>query len=150
MNQQININNVFIECEEKSFSKKIKKCEINDIFNGLCKIEDDKIIMDYIYFKYFASSETYPIIITLITNNIDQVLKNNSMFNVHLNMKNLTITDIDKHKTFIYQFASLLKSKYPSKLEKCYVYNAPYIFSQIYNIVTLLIDKETQMKIEVK
>jgi hypothetical protein len=146
------IHNIFVECEEKISSEKIiskiKKGEINDIFNGLCKIKDGIIIIDYTYFKHFASLETYPVIISLITNNIDEVLKYKSFITVYLNMKTLTVTDIDKHKTFIYHILDLLNKKYPKKLDKCYVYNAPYIFSQIYNIVSLIIDKDTLMKIE--
>ena len=45
-------------------------------------------------------------------------------------------------------FINYLKDKYPEKLAKCYVYNAPFIFTQIFNIVSMFIDKETQKKIE--
>ena len=63
-------------------------------------------------------------------------------------MKNLTITDIDKHTTFIQNLSGYLKDKYPQKLSKCYIYNAPFVFSQIYTIVSIFIDKETRKKIE--
>jgi hypothetical protein len=63
-------------------------------------------------------------------------------------MKNLNIIDIDKHKSFIHNIAGFLKEKYPQKLSKCYIYNAPFVFAQIYNIISLFIDKDTQKKIE--
>jgi hypothetical protein len=63
-------------------------------------------------------------------------------------MKNLTIVEIDKHKEYIKFISEFLKDKYPEKLAKCYVYNAPFIFTQIFNIVSMFIDKETQKKIE--
>ena len=63
-------------------------------------------------------------------------------------MKSLTLSDVDKHKIFIQNIAVFLKEKYPNKLEKCYVYNAPFVFAQIYNIVSIFIDKDTQKKIE--
>ena len=63
-------------------------------------------------------------------------------------MKNLTITDVDKHIKFIQNMSVILKEKYPNKLTKCFVHNAPFVFSQILNIVSMFIDKETQSKIE--
>jgi hypothetical protein len=67
---------------------------------------------------------------------------------VHVNLKKLTLIDIDKHKEFIQDMSGHLKNKYPDKLIKCYIYNAPFVFSQIFNIVSLFIDKDTQKKIE--
>ena len=65
-----------------------------------------------------------------------------------MNLKKLTLIDIDKHKEFIQDMSVYLKDKYPDKLIKCYIHNAPFVFSQIFNIVSLFIDKDTQTKIE--
>ena len=65
-----------------------------------------------------------------------------------MNLKKITLIDIDKHKEFIQDMSIYLKDKYPDKLTKCYIYNAPFVFSQIFNIVSLFIDKDTQTKIE--
>lgn len=134
--------------QEKIISKIIKG-EWDDILSNLCNIKDNKIIIDYTYFKYFATKETYNIILTLITNNIDFILKTYPMFTVYINMKALTVIEIDKHKTFIQNISCFLKEKYPNKMAKCYVYNAPFVFSQVLNIVYLFVDKETQSKIEI-
>ena len=83
-----------------------------------------------------------------ITNNIDNILLTNNEFVVHVSMKKITLSDIDKHKIFIQNISTFLKEKYPDKLLKCYVYNAPYVFKQIFNIISVFIDKETQKKIE--
>jgi hypothetical protein len=69
-------------------------------------------------------------------------------FIVHINIKNLTITDIDKHLNFIKYVSAFMQEKYPNKLTKCYVYNAPIVFSKIVNMLSFFIDKETQTKIE--
>lgn len=145
-------NEIFSEIIENSSSEKIinkvKNGEWNDILNGLCCIKGNNILLNYIYFKYVATRETYNFILNYITNNIDIILSNNTEFIVHVNMKNLTIVDIDKHKLFIQEISGFLKDKYPQKLGKCYVYNAPFIFSQIFAIVSMFIDKDTQKKIE--
>lgn len=145
-------NEIFSEIIENSSSEKIinkvKNGEWEDILNGLCYIKENSIILNYIYFKYIAKDDTYSYILKYITNNIDNILLTNSQFAVHVNMKNLTIVDIDRHKIFIQNISGFLKDKYPKKLSKCYVYNAPFIFTQIFTIVSMFIDKDTQKKIE--
>ena len=145
-------NDMFSENIENTSSEKIidkvRNGNWNDIFKGLCCIKENNIVLNYIYFKYIANDETYSYIMNHITNNIDQILQTNNEFSVHVNMKSLTIVDIDKHKEFVQQISLFLKDNYPDKLEKCYVYNAPFMFSNFFNIVSMFIDKETQKKIE--
>ena len=145
------LNEMFSESIENSSSEKIidnvRKGKWNDILTGLCTIKENCVILNYIYFKYIAKQDTYRYILNYITNNIDKILATNNEFIVHVNMKNLTIVDIDKHKDYIKYISEFLKDKYPEKLAKCYVYNAPFIFAQIFNIVSKFIDKETQKKI---
>jgi len=145
-------NEIFSENNTNNSSEKIKdkvrKGEWDDILKGLCYIKENCIILNYIYFKNIANDETYNYILNYITNNIDNVLNTNNYFIVHVNMKNLTMNDINKHKNFIQVMSSILKEKYPEKLLKCYVYNAPFIFAKIFNIVSIFIDKDTQKKIE--
>jgi hypothetical protein len=136
-----------IDNSEKIVSK-INTGEWNGILQGLCSIKDNVIVLDYIYFKHFATKITYSIILNHITNNIDIILSKNEKFSVHVNLKKLTLIDIDKHKEFIQDMSVYLKDKYPDKLTKCYIHNAPFVFSQIFNIVSLFIDKDTQTKIE--
>ena len=143
-------NDMFSENIENTSSEKIidkvRNGNWNDIFKGLCCIKENNIVLNYIYFKYIANDETYSYIMNHITNNIDQILQTNNEFSVHVNMKSLTIVDIDKHKEFVQQISLFLKDNYPDKLEKCYVYNAPFMFSNFFNIVSMFIDKETQKK----
>ncbi len=139
--------NIDIDCSEKIISN-IKKGEWDDIFKGMCSIKDDAIVLDYIYVKHFATKMTYNIILTHIINNIDIILSTYKKFNVYVNLKKLTLVDVDKHKEFIQEISTVLKDKYPDKLTKCYIYNAPFVFYQIFNLVSLFIDKDTQMKIE--
>jgi hypothetical protein len=61
----------------------------------------------------------------------------------------LTLVEIDKHKNFIQYLSTFLKDKYPQKMEKCYIFNAPFVFSQLFHIISMFIDKETQSKIVV-
>ena len=146
------LNQKFIKNDEyetpEKIMNKIQKGELNDILSKLCFVNENNIVIDYIYFKYLATNTTYNYILIYITNNINNILLKNNDFVVHVNMKKISLTDIDKHKLFIQNFSSYLKEKYPDKLSKCYIYNAPGVFKQILNIISVFIDKETQTKIE--
>ena len=74
-------SNMFIENINSNSSEKIllkiKNGEWADIYKGLCNITNNSITMDYLYFKHFATKETYPIIQCMLTINIDSILLNN-------------------------------------------------------------------------
>ena len=60
----------------------------------------------------------------------------------------MSVMEIKKHITFIRDVSNLLKQKYQNKMKKCYIYNASNVFSQIYDIISKFVDKDTQQKIE--
>ena len=145
------INTIIEKFENSSSEKiisKIKNGHWQDIYDGLCNSHHQNIRIDYVYFKHFATKETYPLISSLITNKIDSVLKNNNNFTVYVNMKSLSLSELEKHMDFIQYISKLLRDKYPNKLLKCFIFNAPFVFSQLFNIISFLIDKETLSKIE--
>ena len=148
----IETNNMFSEIEDNNNSEKIieniKKGELNDILNKFCFIDKNAIIINYIYFKYLATEQTYSFILIYITNIIDTVLLNNNELIIYINTKKLTLFDIDKHKIFIQNISCYFQEKYPDKLRKCYVYNAPFVFKHFFNIMSAFIDKKTIDKIE--
>jgi hypothetical protein len=138
----------FETISSKNGKSSVKSVNFHEILIGLSHVNNDILMLDYSFFKYFASGETYNAITTHITNNIDCILHNNAYFSVYVNMKGLTIAEVDKHKSFIQNISLFLKQKYPNKLGKCCIYNTPFVFSQIYKFVSLFIDKDTQEKIE--
>jgi len=145
-------NEIFLENDEdinsEKIIEKIKRGEINDIMSKLCFTDKNAVMIDYIYFKYLATHSTYSYILMYITNSIDNVLSTNNNFIVHVNLKKISLSDVDKHQLFIQNLSSYLKERYPDKLAKCFIYNAPFAFKQIFNIISVFIDKETQKKIE--
>jgi len=146
----MNSSNIFFESPEtpEIIVNKLKKGEWNDILNSLCKVDANSMYLDYIYFKYFATKETYGILTNYIMSHINNILLAYHAFTVHVNMKTLTVLEIDKHMTFIQSISTLLKESYSNKMNKCYVYNATFVFSKVLKLVSLFIDPETQQKIE--
>lgn len=124
--------------------------EIMNILHNFCYIQNDNnIIINHYYFKLYSKNnqETYTTLNYLI-DQIERVLINYEDFNIHLNIKSLTLIELDKHKELIAMMSLLLKQKFPDKLNNCYIYDAPFIFSSLFSLISSFIDKDTQKKIQ--
>ena len=138
----------FFEITNDKILSKIKTTpSMHDLMNYICYTHENVVVMDYRYFKYIACENSYQLIINHFLTIIDSILNIQSSFTVCICIKSLTIGDIEKHITFIKNVSNILKNTYENKLDKCYIYKAPFIFSQIYNIISCFIDKVTQQKI---
>lgn len=133
----------------KNTKKNIIKMCFNDILNKLCfPLQNNDIVLDYRYFKFISSPENYDAIIQHIIAVIQNVLKTQELFVFHVNMSSTTLLHIEKYFGFIKQMSEILKTMFPEKLKVCYIYNAPYIFSNLFAVISAFIDKKTQQKIK--
>jgi hypothetical protein len=141
--------------DKSNESEKICGPNINNIncsLSKFCYIEsENNIIIDHYYFRqYMKNNPDYlESLNTLnhIISQIEKVLINYSTFNVHLKIKSLTLIEIDRHKDLITMMSIMLKQKFPDKLNSCLIYEAPFIFSSLFTLISSFIDKETQKKI---
>jgi len=127
----------------------IMKTCFNDVLPRLCfALNSENILLDYRFFKFIASADNYEFVISYIVSVIKSALHKHETFILHVNLDSLTILNIEKYFGFIKQISEVLKTTFPEKLNVCYIYNAPFIFSKLFNIVGALIDKRTQQKIQ--
>jgi hypothetical protein len=130
-------------------TKKIREQQWDEILYEICNVKENNILINYNYFKYFGTSETYETIIQLLIRNIDKILEQYDNYNVYLNMQLLSISQLERHNKFFFNISQIIMDKYPKNyLNKCYVYNAPFVGSQFINIIRLFNSKETIDKIE--
>ena len=113
----------------------------------MCIIKDNNLIINYKFFKLIAHEETYPYILSFVIQNIHNILQNNPTFNVHFCLKTMTLTQISKHYNFIINSCEQFKNIFPDKLNQCYLYNCPFMFDKIHEIISLFLDKKTRGKI---
>ena len=160
MNNEVNIKEIN-DCNEKQqivaaifdknaksiIKQKILQNDLSNIFDKMCINNNNILYFDYTYFKYLASSATYDIITNLTMSTFDSILQYQPTFEVHVNMKLLTISDVDKHKDYTKYICKILCTKYVDIISKIYIYNASFIFKQAFNIIKHFIDKHTQDKI---
>lgn len=142
-------NSLFGKPTSEIIFSKLKEGNFSFILNGICYIKDDSLVINYKFFKHFANIQTYEIINQYLVSLIDTILEKYSSFTVHLNMNSLTVTQLDKHRKYLTQLASILQQKYPDTLSVCYVYDASFIFSQLFNIISLFVDRVTLNKIQI-
>jgi hypothetical protein len=149
----INNYSLFFEITDNEFLEFIKNIQnininqITSLLNKLCIINNNNLILNYKIFKFISCNETYSLINNYITASIKSILKNSNTVNVHMSMKDLTMNEINKHHSYFYNLIILFKNEFPDKLHVCYVYNTPYIFSNLFSIISCLIDKKTKEKI---
>jgi hypothetical protein len=124
--------------------------ETQTYLEKFCKICDGVVYIDYQLFKPIANELTYDLITNFIVETLKKALINRETFKIHLSLKSLTLKEIEKHYGYISNVCTLFKEKFPDKLETCFIYNAPFIFSQIIGIISIFIDKKTQKKIQLK
>lgn len=111
--------------------------------------ENNNIIINYSKLKQIIEPQNYAFIKNIIINVFNDFLKIRKTIEVHINLKGLNLTDIDKNYDYLCYLVNILKTQYPDKLEICYVYDCPSIFGTLFKIISAIIDKKTQEKIKI-
>lgn len=142
------IDNKFLENISNYFKNNKFNILSNDIFNKFCNYNENNVFIDYKIFKHIYNDESKNIIMNYISNILKKILLNYDIFNVHICFKSLNVSQIEKVYSFISYSCDYFKNEFPNKLQKCYVYDAPEIFTFIFNIISGFIDKDTQKKIQ--
>ena len=120
-----------------------------DILNKMASVNKNEVFLNMAIFKLIASETTY----SQIVSHVYQILKDTSTtygtIVVHVYLKTITLSDLDKHKTFVMDMIKKFNDELPDILDICYMYKAPFVFAQIYSIISVVIDKETKNKIHI-
>ena len=133
-----NVNNIL----NKSFG---------EILYSFCNInKDHDIIMDYRYFKFLYNLNGFDkeCIIQYIVNIVHEILKKKKTIVLHICFKSFTISDFDKYNAFFVQLFETMKNTFDDKLDKCFFYKAPFLFSQILAVLSMFFDKKILSKIQ--
>lgn len=129
--------------------EKIKQGKFNEILDGYVRINDNGLVLEPKYLKHFACHQTYDLIVNYMDQLIAKLLINScDTFNMYINFQSLSIIDLEKHINFSKYIAAFFSSKYPDKLQKCYLYKTPLVFDTIFKMLKGFIDKVTLSKIQ--
>ena len=120
-----------------------------EILSSIFFIKDLCVYVDYKFFKKYMTSSLYESFVTHVLTLTEDLLQKVELLHIHVCMKTLSITDFDKHREFIFKFVQLLQTRYPNKLNKCFIYETPSIFAQMYKLLSVIMDRETKQKITI-
>ena len=141
-------NNVLFITNYDSFKQYRHLYTNEQIINNICYIDENNLIIQYAFFKKFGNKTNYNIITQHIVNNINNILRQYELINVHFSLYKMDLFDLEKHYDFLMCICKLMQSTYPDKLNKFNIYQPPFIYSKIYSIISTFIDKSTRSKIK--
>ena len=122
----------------------------NEILNKICFMEGNNMILDYKIMKpIIMQNNTYDVVFEHLINVTKEILLHNEVMVLHVCLKGLTITDMDKHRNFVLRIIKTFSEQFPNKLNVCNLYKTPAIFSQIFALISMFIDKVTINKIRI-
>ena len=144
--------------------KMVLSTNYNELF---CHVKENQIFIDYRYLKFIYKDENAFDVHNKATNNnihsihsihnihiimkiiemIKHILQKYDDFIIHISFKNFTIMDLDKKYRFITEACEMFQREIPLKMKKCNIYNAPFIFSHLYKIISSFLSKETRQRI---
>jgi hypothetical protein len=131
------INKFYIENTKNKIIKQSQKIEcskyvwqnIEDkelLIHSTIFTDNDKIYINYSYFKLFAHESIYEIIINNIIKYILYFIHENIHFEIHINIEGFTISAGQRYFELINSlFYKLKKYKYYEHLKQIYIYNPP-------------------------
>ena len=141
-------HNLLFTQNYKSFKQYKHLYTVEQILNNICYINQNNLLIQHAFFKKFANKNNYDIITQHIVNNINTILQNYELINVHCSLYKMDLIDLDKHYDFLLSICKFMQSTYPTKLNNFYIYQPPFIYSKIYSIICNFIDKTTRSRIK--
>jgi len=142
------MNNLLQKKTNNCINLKLNEDKLNELLKNFCNIKtNNEIELNYKYFKIINTFIEKNEILNYMMYIIENVLTKYQTFIIHANIENLTLLEIEKNKDFIQNMSCILKVRFPGKLEKCFIHEGSFIFKQIYNLLSIFIDKTTLKKV---
>ena len=128
-------NNQKIECAEKISSQFQVEVLIEKTIYLLPNT--NKIYMDYTLFKLYAHPQIYETVVNYVLNLFHYCIEHYHGFDVHLNMKSLTVSEIHRYKDVIELFYKKTENTtlYTKNLNCMYIYHTPSTINELVKII---------------
>jgi hypothetical protein len=155
-NDNTKTNNMSLTKIEENFmiqsddlKKKGSALTIHDIIPIFCSNQDDTMFLNFYCMKWLTNLEK-TVFIDIIRSNLHAVIeKGYPKVTIHVCLKSLSISQIDKYYSLFRDASTIFKEEFPDRLEKCYLYHCSSIFTYIYKLISHLLEKETLKRVEV-
>jgi hypothetical protein len=134
-------------CNKYTFDDKIEITnDLHLLFSKMCNHDNSNLV--YIDSRYLKLIVKYNIDVNIIQDYISSIIENvlltNEKYNLHINLKSLSVTDFNKYNSLLHSMILMFRSKFVNKITKCYLYNTSYIFKLIHSFFKKFVSKEEQ------
>lgn len=131
---------------------------IVDLCQQMCQVRPhSQLSFSYLPFDQLAGSQTYAGILFFLDMVLEPIVLTNAAatttsaaagITVELDLTGFTLASFMRHLKFFRRVATHFQTKYPNRLQKCWVHNAPTFVRQVCTMLATFVDARTMEKIE--
>ena len=111
--------------------------------------DHDSMILNYSSLPMLVRDHSQDDIIAAIEQTVKDHMQANglSQFVFHLFCTGMHVKNIHLHRNFIFRVTSMFREAFPHELAACYVHDAPFIFSQVFEIIKPFLNRDMRRRI---
>jgi len=129
----------------------VKRRVCTDFIRTLCfeSQDHDSMILNYSSLPSLVRNHSQDENVAAIEQDVkDHMrLRGLSRFVFHLFCTGMHLKNIHLHRNFIFRVTSMFKESFPTELAACYVHDAPFIFSQVFEMIKPFLNREMRQRI---
>ena len=122
-----------------------------DFIRTLCfeSQDHDSMILNYSSLPTLVRNHSQDEIVAAIEQDVKDHMRLRRLpqFVFHLFCTGMHLKNIHLHRNFIFRVTSMFKESFPTELAACYVHDAPFIFSQVFEMIKPFLNREMRQRI---
>jgi len=141
-------NNQKFDCA----SSIVQNVDLNTLFSTIIRVDTNKMLFNYGIFKTVMHPNIYLSFISFIFETNERILKDYPTYEVHLDMKGLTPTGVERYKDFIQLLSKSGQQNnknFLQKLNHIFIINPPFMIANISKIILPLLEQVIRDKIRI-
>lgn len=137
--------NPFFTKQQTNIQQILLKHNITELLNDTVYVLPNKNILfiDYQLFKLFVIKELYPLVIQQFIQQLNELLKSYNTFEVHVNLKGLTVSSLQKYSgifSLFYETCNKENIVFSKYITKCSLYNISNSIDAISKLIKQFVD----------
>lgn len=129
----------------------VKRRLRTDFIRTLCfeSQDHDSMILNYSSLPSLVRNHSQDEIVAAIEQDVKDHMRLRGLprFVFHLFCTGMHLKNIHLHRNFIFRVTSMFKESFPTELAACYVHDAPFIFSQVFEMIKPFLNREMRQRI---
>jgi hypothetical protein len=137
--------NPFFTKQQTNIQQILLKHNITELLNDTVYVlpNTNILFIDYQLFKLFVIKELYPLVIQQFIQQLNELLKSYNTFEVHVNLKGLTVSSLQKYSgifSLFYETCNKENIVFSKYITKCSLYNISNSIDAISKLIKQFVD----------